>query len=58
MKLKHIFIVSLSTCLPGLSSCDLNITPDSYIPDSSFYKNEAEMNTAGHLPNCVRTIPA
>ena len=46
MKLKHIFIVSLSTCLPGLSSCDLNITPDSYIPDSSFYKNEAEMNTA------------
>ncbi|WP_418213480.1 RagB/SusD family nutrient uptake outer membrane protein [Bacteroides difficilis] len=46
MKLKHIFIISLSTCLPGLSSCDLNITPDSYIPDSSFYKNEAEMNTA------------
>ena len=46
MKLKHIFTASLSACVLGLSSCDLNITPDSYIPDGSFYKNEAEMNTA------------
>ena len=46
MKLKHIFTASLSACVLGLSSCDLNITPDSYIPDGSFYKKEAEMNTA------------
>ena len=31
MKLKHTFIGILSTCALGLASCDLNITPDSYI---------------------------
>ena len=46
MKLKHTFIGILSTCALGLASCDLNITPDSYIADINFYQNEAEVNTA------------
>lgn len=46
MKLKHTFIGILSTCVLGFTSCDLNITPDSYIADINFYKNEAEVNTA------------
>ena len=41
MKLKHTFIGILSTCALGLASCDLNITPDSYIADINFYQNEA-----------------
>ena len=46
MKLKHTFIGIISACTMGLTSCNLNITPDSYIADINFYKNEAEMNTA------------
>ena len=46
MKLKHTFIGILSTCALGLASCDLNISPDSYIADIKFYQNEAEVNTA------------
>lgn len=46
MKLKYTLIASLSICMLGISSCDLNITPDSYIPDGMYYKSEAEMNTA------------
>ena len=38
MKLKHTFIGILSTCALGLASCDLNITPDSYIAISTSTK--------------------
>ncbi len=46
MKLTHILLASFSACTLGLTSCDLNISPDSYIADEFFFENEAQVNTA------------
>ena len=56
MKLKHTFIGILSTCALGLASCDLNITPDSYIADINFYQNEAEVNTEIGRASCRERV--
>lgn len=56
MKLKHTFIGILSTCALGLASCDLNITPDSYIADINFYQNEAEVNTPSSVVTEAYTL--
>jgi len=45
MKLKAYIIASL-TCIVGLSSCDLNISPDSYIAEEFFFEDEAQVNVA------------
>lgn len=46
MKLKHTLLATLSAGVLGLASCDLNISPDSYIADTFYFQNEAEVNTA------------
>ncbi len=46
MKLKHIILASVSACTLGVTSCDLNISPDSYIADEFFFQDEAQVNTA------------
>lgn len=45
MKLKQYIIASL-TCVAGLTSCDLNIAPDSYIAEEFFFENESQVNVA------------
>lgn len=45
MKTKQYIIASL-VCVIGLSSCDLNISPDSYIAEEFFFENASQVNTA------------
>ena len=45
MKSKQ-YIIAFLACVMGLSSCDLNISPESYIADEFFFKDEAQVNVA------------
>lgn len=45
MKVNYLAAVLL-TCTLGITSCDLNISPDSYIAEDFFFENEDQVNTA------------
>lgn len=45
MKMKQ-YMAALSICVMGLASCDLNISPDSYIAEDFFFEDAAQVNTA------------
>lgn len=46
MKLKQYIWTILGVCALGLTSCDLNIAPYSYIADEYYFENAAQVNTA------------